>query len=120
MIRRDRRFNRLFNVLWVTAPFLLPAPSTMAACVLSPTAGDDTYVCDSGTSATGLTDLSGNNGLTVSGSGLIQGNVVFDAGNNRIEINADGVVDGDVEQGSEADEFEMNGGRILSIRPLRN
>lgn len=115
MIRRDRRFNQLFNVLWVTAPFLLPVPSTMAACVLSPTAGDDTYVCDSGTSATGLTDLSGNNGLTVSGNGLIQGDVVFDAGNDRIEINADGVVDGDVEQGSEADEFEMNGGRILSI-----
>ncbi|WP_434610765.1 autotransporter outer membrane beta-barrel domain-containing protein [Pseudomonas sp. R1-7] len=115
MIRRDRRFNQLFNVLWVTAPFLLPVPSTMAACVLSPTAGDDTYVCDSGTSATGLTDLSGNNGLTVSGNGLIQGDVVFDAGNDRIEINSDGVVDGDVEQGSEADEFEMNGGRILSI-----
>ncbi|WP_445571726.1 autotransporter family protein [Pseudomonas sp. E102] len=115
MIRRDRHLNRLFNALWVAAPFLLPASSAMAACTLSPTAGDDTYVCDSGTSATGLTDLSGNNNLTVSGSGLVQGDVVFDAGTDRIEINANGVIDGDVEQGSQADAFEMNGGRILSI-----
>ncbi|WP_432421826.1 hypothetical protein [Pseudomonas fluorescens] len=30
-------------------------------------------------------------------------------------INANGVIDGDVEQGSEADDFVMNGGRILSL-----
>src|SRR3546814_6646285 len=88
----------------------------MAACTLTPTAGDDVYVCDSGTSP-GLTDLSGNNSLTMpaNGSGIIQGDVVFDAGTDRIEINANGVIDGDVEQGSEADVFVMNGGRILSI-----
>src|SRR3546814_10603301 len=86
----------------------------MAACTLTPTAGDDVYVCDSGTSP-GLTDLSGNNSLTMpaNGSGIIQGDVVFDAGTDRIEINANGVIDGDVEQGSEADVFVMNGGRIL-------
>jgi len=115
MSRRDRHFNRLLNVLWVAAPLLLPVSSTMAACTLVPTAGDDTYVCDSAPAAVGLTDLSGNNDLTVSGSGLIQGDVTFDAGNDRVLINANGVIDGDVEQGSEEDAFEMNGGRILSL-----
>ncbi|MCL6702358.1 autotransporter outer membrane beta-barrel domain-containing protein [Pseudomonas sp. T1.Ur] len=115
MSRRDRYFNRLLNVLWVAAPLLLPVSSTMAACTLVPTAGDDTYVCDSAPAAAGLTDLSGNNDLTVSGSGLIQGDVTFNAGNDRILINANGVIDGDVEQGSEEDVFEMNGGQILSL-----
>ncbi|MBC3372532.1 autotransporter outer membrane beta-barrel domain-containing protein [Pseudomonas sp. SWRI92] len=115
MIRRNQGFNRLLSVLWVAAPLLLPVSSTMAACTLTSTAGDDTNVCDSGTSAVGLTDLSGNNSLTVSGTGLIQGDVVFDNGVDRIEINVGGVIDGDVEQGSEADEFLMSGGRILSI-----
>src|SRR3546814_6693643 len=97
---RDQGFNRLFNALCVSAPFLLSASSAMAACTLTPTAGDDVYVCDSGTSP-GLTDLSGNNSLTMpaNGSGIIQGDVVFDAGTDRIEINAHGVIDGDVEQG---------------------
>ncbi|MBC3362743.1 autotransporter outer membrane beta-barrel domain-containing protein [Pseudomonas sp. SWRI154] len=115
MIRRDQGFNRLFNVLWVAAPLLLPVSSAMAACTLTPTAGNDTYVCDSSTSAVGLTDLSGDNTLTVEGTGVIQGDVVFDAGNDTVRINANGVIDGDVQQGSEADVFVMSGGRILSI-----
>ncbi|WP_260958508.1 autotransporter family protein [Pseudomonas citri] len=116
MSLRDRGYIRLFNLLWLSAPLLLPAPDAMAACTLTPTAGDDVYVCDSGTSP-GLTDLSGNNSLTLpaNGSGIITGNVSFGAGIDRIEINANGVIDGDVEQGSEADAFVMNGGRILSL-----
>lgn len=116
MIRHDKGFNRLFNALWVSIPFLLPAPAATAACTLTPTAGDDTYVCDSGTSP-GLTDLSGNNSLTMpaNGSGVITGDVIFDAGVDSIVINANGVIDGDVEQGSEADYFEMNGGNIQSL-----
>ncbi|WP_417692761.1 autotransporter outer membrane beta-barrel domain-containing protein [Pseudomonas sp.] len=116
MSLRDQGFTRLFNALCVSVPFLLSASSAMAACTLTPTAGNDVYVCDSGTSP-GLTDLSGNNSLTMpaNGSGIIQGDVIFDAGIDRIEINANGVIDGDVEQGSQADEFVMNGGRILSI-----
>ncbi|KKA06508.1 autotransporter [Pseudomonas ogarae] len=116
MIRHDRGFNRLLNAVWVSAPFLLPVPAAMAACTLTPTAGDDTYVCDSGTSP-GLTDLSGNNILTMpaNGSGVISGDVTFGTGVDRIVINANGVIDGDVQQGSGVDDFIMNGGRILSL-----
>lgn len=116
MIRHDKGFNRLFNALCVSAPFLLPASSAMAACTLVPTAGNDSYVCDSGTSP-GLTDLSGNNSLTMpaNGSGLITGDVTFGAGVDSIVINANGVIDGDVQQGSGVDDFIMNGGRILSL-----
>ncbi|OPG72185.1 autotransporter outer membrane beta-barrel domain-containing protein [Pseudomonas ogarae] len=116
MIRHDRGFNRLLNAVWVSAPFLLPVPAAMAACTLTPTASDDTYVCDSGTSP-GLTDLSGNNILTMpaNGSGVISGDVTFGTGVDRIVINANGVIDGDVQQGSGVDDFIMNGGRILSL-----
>lgn len=116
MIRHDRGFNRLFNAVWISAPFLLPVPAAMAACTLTPTAGDDAYVCDSGTSP-GLTDLSGNNSLTMptNGSGVISGDVTFGTGVDRIVINANGLIDGDVQQGSGVDDFIMNGGRILSL-----
>ena len=64
----------------------------MAACTLTPTAGDDTYVCDSGTSP-GLSDLSGNNRLTMpaNGSGVIQGDITFGAGTDYLEVNPNGV-----------------------------
>jgi len=112
----DRGYTRLFNALWVSALFHLNAPPAMAACTLTPTAGDDTYVCDSGTSA-GLTDLSGNNTLTMpaNGSGIIQGDVTFGAGADHMEINPNGVITGDVEQGSGIDDFVMNGGTIQSL-----
>ncbi|MDR6959436.1 outer membrane autotransporter protein [Pseudomonas brassicacearum] len=116
MSLREHGFNRLFNALWVSAPFLLTTPSAMAACTLAPTAGNDTYACDSGTSP-GLTDLSGNNSLTMpaNGNGVISGDVTFGIGVDTIVINANGVIDGDVEQGAEADSFVMNGGRLLSL-----
>jgi len=112
----DRGYTRLFNALWVSALFHLNAPHAMAACTLTPTAGDDTYVCDSGTSA-GLTDLSGNNTLTMpaNGSGTIQGDVIFGAGADHMGINPNGVITGDVEQGSGIDDFVMNGGSIQSL-----
>lgn len=112
----DRGYTRLFNALWVSALFHLNAPPAMAACTLTPTAGDDTYVCDSGTSA-GLTDLSGNNTLTMpaNGSGIIQGDVTFGAGADHMEINPNGVITGDVEQGSGIDDFVLNGGTIQSL-----
>ncbi|MCG6575763.1 autotransporter outer membrane beta-barrel domain-containing protein [Pseudomonas sp. AF32] len=116
MSLRDHGFNRLFYILGISTPFLFPVPSALAACTLTPTAGDDSYVCDSGTSP-GLTDLSGNNRLTMpaSGSGLIQGDVTFDDGEDHIEIHANSVIDGDVSQGSGTDDFLMTGGRILSL-----
>ncbi|MCJ8207528.1 autotransporter outer membrane beta-barrel domain-containing protein [Pseudomonas sp. RGM2987] len=116
MSLHDQGFNRLFNAVWVLLLFQFNAPSAMAACTLTPTAGDDAYVCDSGTSA-GLTDLSGNNTLTLpaNGSGVIQGDVTFGAGTDHIQINPNGVIAGDVEQGSGIDDFVMNGGSIQSL-----
>ncbi|WP_339482940.1 MULTISPECIES: autotransporter family protein [unclassified Pseudomonas] len=116
MTRHDKGLHRLLTALWVSAPFLLPAPVALAACTLTPTAGDDAFVCDSGTSP-GLTDLAGNNSLTMpaNGSGVISGDVTFGTGVDRIVINANGLIDGDVQQGSGVDDFIMNGGRILSL-----
>ncbi|MGN8346841.1 autotransporter outer membrane beta-barrel domain-containing protein [Pseudomonas sp. SMV71] len=116
MSLHDQGFNRLFNAVWILLLFQLDAPSAIAACTLTPTAGDDAHVCDSGTSA-GLTDLSGNNTLTMpaNGSGVIQGDVIFGAGTDHILINPNGVIAGDVEQGSGIDDFVMNGGSIQSL-----
>ncbi|WP_413791236.1 autotransporter outer membrane beta-barrel domain-containing protein [Pseudomonas sp. N4] len=116
MIRHAKGFIPLLYTIWVSTPFLLAAPAAMAACTLVPTVGNDTYVCDSGTSP-GLTDLSGDNSLTMpaNGNGLITGDVTFGAGVDSIVINANGVIDGDVQQGSGVDDFIMSGGRILSL-----
>ncbi|WP_053213880.1 autotransporter outer membrane beta-barrel domain-containing protein [Pseudomonas sp. Q12-87] len=116
MSLREHGFNRLFNVLWASAPFLLPVPSAMAACTLTPGPGNDAYVCDSGTSP-GLTDLLGDNRLTMpaNGSGIIQGDVTFGPGVDKIQIEANGVIQGDVQQGSGIDDFVMNGGSIQSL-----
>ncbi|KIQ58496.1 autotransporter, partial [Pseudomonas fluorescens] len=116
MSSRDRGFNRLFNALSVSSLFLLNTPPALAACTLTPTAGDDAYVCDSG-SAPGLTDLAGNNRLTMpaNGSGAITGDVTFGAGTDYIEINANGTIGGDVQQGSGIDDFVMHGGSIQSL-----
>ncbi|WP_335944713.1 autotransporter outer membrane beta-barrel domain-containing protein [Pseudomonas sp. G166] len=113
---REHGFNRLLNALWISTPFLLPVPSAMAACSLTPTIGNDAYVCDSGNSP-GLTDLLGDNRLTMpaNGNGVIQGDVTFGAGIDKIQINANGVIQGDVQQGSGIDDFVMNGGTIQSL-----
>ena len=84
-----------------------------AACVFTPGPGDDSYTCDSGTSAGGLTDLSGNNTLTLpaGGSGTVNGNVVFGVGADRVEMNA-GRIAGSVTQGDGADRVQISGGTV--------
>lgn len=106
-----------------------------AACTLIPTAGNDNFTCDSGTSGP-LTDLAGNNTLTfpANGTGVINGNVTFGLGNDfvtldsgqivgaldlgdgadRLSINA-GQITGAVNQGNGIDNFTMNGGTIQSL-----
>ncbi|WP_455923248.1 autotransporter family protein [Pseudomonas putida] len=86
-----------------------------AACVLAPTAANDTYVCDSGT-ATGLTDLLGNNTLTlpVGGTGSIIGNVALGPGSDRVQVDS-GSITGNVDQGAAIDTFIMTGGSIGSL-----
>jgi autotransporter family porin len=84
-----------------------------AACIFTPTAGDDSYICDSGTSVGGLTDTGGNNTLLLptAGTGTIAGNVTFGAGADRIEIYS-GAINGAVVQGDGNDAFVMSGGTV--------
>ncbi|MBC8996846.1 autotransporter outer membrane beta-barrel domain-containing protein [Pseudomonas sp. N40(2020)] len=91
---------------------LLASPPAWSACVLTPGAGNDAYTCDSGSSGP-LTDLSGNNSLTLpaNGSGQINGSVTFGAGSDRVEINS-GVITGAVNQGAGIDDFVMTGGSL--------
>ncbi|MRJ23914.1 autotransporter outer membrane beta-barrel domain-containing protein [Pseudomonas haemolytica] len=86
-----------------------------SACVLTPGPGNDTFVCDSGSSA-GLTDLSGNNSLTLpaGGSGTINGNVTFGAGTDAVRIDS-GLITGAVQQGAGIDDFIMSGGQIQAL-----
>ncbi len=84
-----------FSIACTTA--LITCPSvTYGACVIVPTAGDDTYTCDSGIAA-GFVDTGGNNTLNLSATGNIAGNVTFgsgidivtllDAGSTGMQIN---------------------------------
>lgn len=111
-----------------------PQPSH-ASCALTPGAGNDTFVCDSGNSGP-LTDLSGNNTLTfpANGTGAINGNVTFGAGADQVLMSSgtivgaldqgeganvlqidNGIITGEVHQHSGIDTFIMNGGSIQAL-----
>lgn len=94
---------------------LLVSPPAWSACVLTPGAGNDAFTCDSGTSGS-LTDLAGNNSLTLptNGTGRINGSVTFGDGADRVEIHS-GVITGAVSQGNGIDDFVMSGGSIGSL-----
>lgn len=109
------------------------ASPAMAQCVFTPTAGNDSHVCSSGTSPGGLNDTGGDNQLMLpaGGTGIIAGNVTFGGGtdivvmdsgringavdqgngNDRFQISA-GTVTGQVQQGEGIDDFVMTGGEI--------
>ncbi|WP_064118252.1 autotransporter family protein [Pseudomonas fluorescens] len=91
---------------------LLASPPAWSSCVLTPGPGNDAFSCDSGSSGP-LTDLSGNNSLTLpaNGSGQINGSVSFGAGADRVEINS-GVITGAVNQGAGVDDFVMTAGTL--------
>lgn len=111
------------------------SPPSQSACTLTPTAGNDNFVCDSASSGP-LNDLSGNNTLTfpANGTGTINGNVTFGAGADTVNMNSGtitgsldqgdgantlnisaGQIAGAVTQGSGIDSFVMSGGRIQSL-----
>ncbi|RRY11656.1 autotransporter family protein [Brucella anthropi] len=115
---------------------LLQSTPGMAACSFSPTLGDDTFICDSGTSSGGLTDLNGNNTLLLptGGTGTVSGDVAFGSGVDRVEVHSGsivgnvnqgdglnsflitgGSVTGNVRQGNDIDEFRITGGEIGSL-----
>lgn len=87
-------------------------PSAQAACTFSPGAGNDTYVCDSG-SAPSLVDTEGDNRLVfpAGGTGAIEGDVTFGPGRDSIDM-ASGTIAGNVNQGGGIDDFVMSGGVI--------
>lgn len=126
------RYTACAFSLWLCAGW---SPSTLAACNLTPTAGNDNFVCDSATSGP-LTDLAGNNTLTfpANGTGTINGNVTFGSGNDTVKMDSgtlagvldqgdganvlqinNGVITGEVHQHNGIDTFIMNGGRIQSL-----
>ncbi|MEO5325505.1 autotransporter domain-containing protein [Mesorhizobium sp. CC13] len=103
---------------WLASTAMALLASTQAgfaACDLTPTAGNSTYVCDSGTSP-GLTDADGTNTLTMpaGGSGAINGNVTFGNFADRVEVHS-GTIDGAVNQSGGSDVFIMSGGVINSL-----
>ncbi len=126
----------MISLLASTTLVLLPNSVALAACVLTPTPGNDTFTCDSGSSGGGLTDTSGDNTLTfpAGGSGTLSGNVTFGSGSDRIDMQSGtvtgavdqgggndffvigaGTVAGNVQQGAGIDDFRMTGGQIGSL-----
>ncbi|MBZ9947554.1 autotransporter outer membrane beta-barrel domain-containing protein, partial [Mesorhizobium sp. BR1-1-11] len=126
----------MLGVLAATSLALLPNSAAFAACLLVPTAGNDTFICDSGDSGGSLNDLNGDNTLTFpsGGTGQVSGNVTFGVGSDRIDMQSGtitgtvdqgggadfftigaGTVTGNVQQGSGTDDFNMSGGQIGSL-----
>ncbi|NWD91170.1 autotransporter outer membrane beta-barrel domain-containing protein, partial [Pseudomonas sp. K5002] len=91
----------------------LAPQQALAACVFTPGPGNDAYTCDSGSSPTGLTDLAGNNTLTLpaGGTGTINGNITFGAGTDFVDINSGRIV-GSITQGDGADRFQISAGTV--------
>ncbi|RYD44061.1 MAG: autotransporter outer membrane beta-barrel domain-containing protein, partial [Sphingomonadales bacterium] len=97
----------------VAALALGQASPALAQCVFTPTAGNDTHVCSSGTSPAGLDDPGGNNQLTLSagGTGIIAGNVTFGGGTDAVVMDS-GRINGGVDQGNGADRFQISAGTV--------
>ncbi|NWD26076.1 autotransporter outer membrane beta-barrel domain-containing protein, partial [Pseudomonas yamanorum] len=112
--RRTFRNRAVLTVGILSLHYITPQQAH-AACVLTPGPGNDTYTCDSGSSA-GLTDLLGNNTLILpaGGSGTINGGVTFGAGQDAVQIRS-GLITGAVQQGAGIDDFVMSGGQIQSL-----
>lgn len=87
----------------------------LADCTFAPGLGNDAYVCDSGT-ASSLSDLLGNNSLTLppDGSGTITGVVEFGPGQDRVLMGS-GSIGGVLNTGAGADTVIIGGGRLFSL-----
>lgn len=99
------------SALWTLVLFISPL-DTQAACTLVPTAGDDNYICDSGSSP-GLTDTGGNNSLTFpqSGTGSINGDLLFGPGADLLHLSS-GTISGSVDMGHGANILQLFNGAI--------
>ncbi|EJN19521.1 hypothetical protein PMI35_05564, partial [Pseudomonas sp. GM78] len=103
------RYSACALSIWLCMGWSLPI---QAACTLTPTAGNDNLVCDSGNSGP-LTDLAGNNSLTfpANGTATITGNVTFGGGKDTVLMNS-GVITGIVTQGDGDDTFSISAGQV--------
>jgi len=103
------RYSACAISIWLCMGWFQPA---QAACTLTPTAGNDDFVCDSGNSGS-LTDLGGNNRLTftANGTGTVAGNVSFGAGNDTLVMHS-GVITGIVDQRDGTDTFSISAGQV--------
>lgn len=111
--------NELFRHRYLLTASLLTswAASDMALadCTFAPGLGNDAYVCDSGT-ASSLSDLLGNNSLTLppDGSGTITGAVEFGPGQDSVLMGS-GSIGGVLNTGAGADTVIVSGGRLFSL-----
>ncbi|WP_338580721.1 autotransporter outer membrane beta-barrel domain-containing protein [Pseudomonas sp. MAG733B] len=103
------RYSACAFSLWLCVGW---SSSSQAACTLTPTAGNDTFTCDSASSGP-LTDLAGNNTLNLpaNGTGTINGDVTFGAGTDTINMDSGRIV-GIVDQGDGADVFNISNGQV--------
>ncbi|RZA29683.1 MAG: autotransporter outer membrane beta-barrel domain-containing protein, partial [Proteobacteria bacterium] len=111
--------NELFRHRCLLTASLLTswAASDMASadCTFAPGLGNDAYVCDSGT-ASSLSDLLGNNSLTLppGGTGTITGAVEFGPGQDSVSLGS-GSIEGVLNTGAGADTVIVSGGRLFSL-----
>lgn len=103
------RFSACAVSIWLCIGSPQPV---LAACTLTPTAGNDNHICDSAGSGP-LSDLTGNNSLPfpANGSGVINGNVTFGTGSDNVDMNSGSIV-GVLDQGDGADTLTINAGQI--------
>ncbi|MEB8057245.1 hypothetical protein [Pseudomonas fulva] len=87
-------------------------PFAQAACTFFAGAGNDTYVCDSGSSPS-LVDTEGDNRLVFPANctGATEGDATFGPGRDSIDM-ASGTITGNVNQGGGIDDFVVSGGVI--------
>ncbi len=111
--------NELFRYRCLLTASLLTswAASDMALadCTFALGLGNDAYVCDSGT-ASSLSDLLGNNSLTLppGGTGTITGAVEFGPGQDSVLLGS-GSIEGVLNTGAGADTVLVSGGRLSSL-----
>ncbi|MBV4455443.1 MULTISPECIES: autotransporter family protein [Pseudomonas] len=112
---RMRISHLLFLGITCSAALVTWSSLTHGACAIVPTAGNDTFICDSGISAA-FTDTGGDNTLTMSGTGTIAGNATFGAGIDIVTLldaSSTGMqINGSLNQGDGDNILQMNNGTI--------
>lgn len=107
--------NELLLRTGLLTALVLPCGQAQSDCTFAPGPGDDAYSCDSAT-APGLSDLLGNNRLTLppGGTGTITGPVAFGPGQDALLMQS-GTLGGAVSMGAGADNVLIGNGQMLSL-----